>query len=77
MQDIASDRIAIDPRICHGKPVIRGIRVPVAIVTGSLAGGMTFEEVTREYGVSLDDIRAALCFATRLVEEEQHHMLPG
>lgn len=49
----------------------------MSIVTGSLAGGMTFEEVTREYGVSLDDIRAALRFATRLVEEEQHHLLPA
>ena len=60
MQDSASDRIAINPRISHGKPVIRGTRVPVSIVTGSLAGGMTFEEVTREYGVSLDDVRIAL-----------------
>jgi uncharacterized protein (DUF433 family) len=77
MQDTASERIAIDPRICHGKPVIRGTRVPVSIVTGSLAGGMTFEEVTREYGVSLEDIRAALLFATQLVEEEQHHLLPA
>lgn len=77
MQDSASERIAIDPRICHGKPVIRGTRVPVSIVTGSLAGGMTFEEVTREYGVSLEDIRAALLFATQLVEEEQHHLLPA
>lgn len=77
MQDMALERIASDPRVCHGKPVIRGTRVPVAVVTGSLAGGMTFEEVTREYGVSLDDIRAALRFATRLVEEEQHHLLPA
>ena len=77
MQDTSTDRIAVDSRICHGKPVIRGTRVPVSIVTGSLAGGMTFEEVTREYGVSLDDIRAALRFATRLVEEEQHHLLPA
>ena len=70
MQDSASDRIAIDPRVCHGKPVIRGTRVPVAIVTGSLAGGMTFEEVTGEYGVSLDDIRAALSFAST---QTTHH----
>ena len=41
----AHDRIVVDPAICHGKPVIRGTRVPVAIVVGSLAGGMSFEEV--------------------------------
>ena len=32
-----NDRINIDPAICHGKPVIRGTRVPVSIVLGSLA----------------------------------------
>ena len=58
-----NDRIVIDPKICHGKPVIRGTRLPVAIVVGSLAGGMTFDEVQREYGITSDDIRAALKFA--------------
>ena len=43
-----NDRIVIDPNICHGKPVIRGTRTPVAIVVGSLAGGMSFEDVQRE-----------------------------
>jgi uncharacterized protein (DUF433 family) len=42
------DRIVIDSKICHGKPVIRGTRTPVAIVVGSLAGGMSFEDVQRE-----------------------------
>ncbi len=71
------DRILIDPTICHGKPVIAGTRVPVAIVVGSLAGGMSFEEVQREYGLLQEDIRAALAFAGALVEEESFHPLPG
>jgi uncharacterized protein (DUF433 family) len=62
------DRIVIDPSICHGKPVLRGMRTPVAIVIGSLAGGMTAEEVQREYDVTSEDIRAALAFAARLNE---------
>jgi uncharacterized protein (DUF433 family) len=72
-----NDRVVIDPKICHGKPVIRGTRTPVAIVVGSLAGGMGFEEVAREYGLTLEDIRAALKFAGELVEQEQHHPLPA
>ncbi len=36
-----SDRIVIDPAIQHGKPVIRGTRVPVVRILGGLAGGMT------------------------------------
>lgn len=70
------DRIQIDPGICHGKPVIRGTRTPVSIIVGGLAGGMSFEEVQREYDLSIEDIRAALRFASDLVEQEQHHPLP-
>lgn len=71
-----NDRIMIDPKICHGKPVIRGTRTPVAIVVGSLAGGMSFEEVQREYDLTIEDVRAALKFASELIEQEQHHPLP-
>ncbi len=71
-----NDRITIDPMICHGKPVIRGTRTPVAIVVGSLAGGMTFDEIQREYDLTGEDIRAALAFAGKLVEQEQHYPLP-
>jgi uncharacterized protein (DUF433 family) len=71
-----SDRISIDPAVQHGKPVIRGTRVPVARILGSLAGGMSPEEIVDEYRVTLDDIAAALEFATELVDEEQFHPLP-
>lgn len=66
------DRIVVDPNVCHGKPVIRGTRTPVAIIVGSLAGGMSFEEVQREYDLTVEDIRAALRFASELVDQEQH-----
>lgn len=72
-----NERITIDPKICHGKPVIKGTRVPVSIVVGSLAGGMSFEDVTREYDISLEDIRAALSFAAEIMERERHFPLAG
>ncbi len=58
-----SPRIAIDPDICHGKPVIRGTRTPVSVVLGHLAGGDSFETIRREYDLTDDDIRAAIAFA--------------
>lgn len=72
-----NDRIVIDPKVCHGKPVIRGTRTPVALIVGSLAGGMGFDEVASEYSLTVDDIRAALKFAGELVEQEQYHPLPA
>jgi uncharacterized protein (DUF433 family) len=52
-----NERIIIDPGLQHGKTVIRGTRVPVTRILGGLAGGMTFDEICREYDVSTDDIR--------------------
>jgi uncharacterized protein (DUF433 family) len=72
-----SNRIVLDPTIVHGKPVIRGTRLPVTVVVGSLAGGMTFEEVQREYDLTADDIRAALKFVADLAEQESFHPLPA
>ena len=71
------NRIVIDPAICDGKPVIRGTRLPVTVVVGSLAGGMTFEDVQREYDVTADDIRAALRYVGELAEQESFHPLPS
>jgi len=70
------ERISIDAKIHHGQPVIAGTRVPVAVIVGSLAGGMSQEEVEQEYGITGEDIRAALAFAARLIRAEQHHPLP-
>jgi len=66
-------RIEINAKIHHGKPVIRGTRVPVARILGELSGGVSFEQIETDYGVSLDDIRAAVDFARELVEEQSFH----
>ena len=70
MREIAP-RITVDERVAFGKPVIRGTRVPVALVVGKLAGGMTVLEVAEEYELEPDDILAALSYAARLLDDEQ------
>lgn len=63
--------IIIDPEVRFGKPVIRGTRVTVETVIGHLAGGMTMEEVAEEYGLTQDDIKAALGYATQVLTLEE------
>lgn len=77
MTSKAHDRIVLDPAVCHGKPVIRGTRVPVTVVVGSLAGGMTFDEIEREYDLTAEDIRAALRFVGEIAQQESFHPLPA
>jgi uncharacterized protein (DUF433 family) len=71
-----NNRIAIDPKIQHGKPVIKGTRVPVSRIIGGLAAGMTKEEIIKEYEITEEDILAALKYAGELIEEEEFHPLP-
>jgi uncharacterized protein (DUF433 family) len=42
-------RITIDPTICHGKPVIRGLRYPVEMILELLSGGMSIDEILADY----------------------------
>lgn len=66
-------RIVSLPEICHGKPCLRGTRVLVDSVLGSLAAGFTWEEVLAQYpGLCGEDLDAALAFAA---ERRAHRKL--
>ncbi|OGS21120.1 MAG: hypothetical protein A2252_05665 [Elusimicrobia bacterium RIFOXYA2_FULL_39_19] len=69
------NRIQFNPKIMGGKPVIKGTRVPIQIIVGSLAGGMTEDEVSREYHITNKDIKAALAYAADTLTEEKVHAL--
>lgn len=63
--------ISVDPRVRSGKPVVTGTRVSVDLVLGKLAGGMTYEEVMREYDISRDAILAVLDYASKTLAKEE------
>jgi uncharacterized protein (DUF433 family) len=64
------ERIASDPRILKGKPVIRGTRLSVEFILNLLAHGSTAEEITGEYdGLSTEDIQACLLFASQSLSD--------
>lgn len=63
----ATDRITIDPAVCHGKPCIRGLRYPVENLLELLAGGMSVEQILADYeDLEREDVFAALSYAARL-----------
>ena len=70
------DRIVIDPKICHGKPVVRGTRTPVTVILGALAGGDTSETIMEDYHITIEDIRACIAFANEAVSQQSYHPLP-
>ena len=67
MSDVLLSRITMNPSICHGKPVVRGLRYPVDIVLEWLSSGMTNDEILADYpDLENDDIKAVLVYATKL-----------
>ncbi len=59
-----SERITIDPQICHGKPCIRGLRYPVENILELLSAGMEIEEILADYeDLEKADILAVLSIA--------------
>jgi len=63
--------IEVHPDVRFGKPVLKGTRVPVDLIVGKIAGGMTVEEVMTEYGLTRDQVLATLQYAAKLVAEEE------
>lgn len=62
--------VSVDAGVAHGKPVIRGTRIPIALVLGQLAAGVSYDELEREYGLNREQAQAALGYAAQLVASE-------
>jgi len=72
------DWIVIEPDLHHGDPCIKGTRIPVTMIIGSLADGMLPEEIQQAYPqLSLDAIRAALAYAADVLHRDILMPLPA
>ena len=65
------DRVSIDQDIHHGTPCIKGTRIPVAVIVGSLADGMSVAEIIEAYPqLKPEDVSAALAYAAEVMRQE-------
>lgn len=72
------ERIALDPGILAGKPVIRGTRLAVEFILDLLASGRTQEQILADYpGLTRDDILACLAYASHLTHEHRAYPIPA
>jgi len=64
-------RITVNPKVCSGKPCIRGLRFPVSRLLGLLASGETPVTILKSYAyLELADIQEALSYAAFLSDEQ-------
>ncbi len=74
------EQIQIDPKVCHGKPCIKGTRIMVSVILDNLADfsgrtrtvGLTLEEIVEDYPpLTLENVRAEIAYAAALAREEK------
>ena len=65
------DRISIDPRVCFGKPCIRGTRIWVSLILDFLSEDLTETELLAEYpGLTHEDVLAAIAYGAEAAREQ-------
>ena len=64
-------RIVIDPKICMGKPCIKGRRLTVDFILELLVAGWKYEEIQKEYEIDYEDILAVLNYAKNILKEQK------
>jgi len=71
-QTDALSRITVHPDVMVGKPTIRGLRITVEQIIKALANDVQIEQLLEDYPeLEKEDIRAALLYASKLVDEER------
>lgn len=70
-----SAHIIVDPAILAGKPVVKGTRIPVALVLDHLAQELDLQELFAAYPrLTPEDVKACLAYAHALVAGEDIYL---
>ena len=65
------ERIYVNQKVCHGKPCIKGTRIPVSIILDNMADGLTEKEIMENYPpLTKLDVKAAIAYASEIVREK-------
>ncbi len=66
------NRIALNPKVMGGKPVIKGTRLTVQYILKLLADGWSFDDIKKEYeGISTEDISACILYASEVLDNTE------
>ena len=66
------ERIELDPRVCNGKPVIKGTRIPVTVILDQIAEGESWQAILSGYPeLKREDIQAVIEYAKAFLEHAE------
>jgi len=68
----STNRIELNPRVCNGRPVVKGTRIPVSVILGQIAEGGSWDTVLSNYPeLKKEDIQAALLYARESIDHTE------
>ncbi|OGV64967.1 MAG: antitoxin [Lentisphaerae bacterium RIFOXYB12_FULL_65_16] len=69
VRDLEMNQIEVNPRVCNGKPVIAGTRIPVTVILDQFASGCSLADVQRKYPeLTRDQIASALRYCHAMID---------
>ena len=69
---ISKDRVELNPKVCNGKPVIKGTRIPVSVILEQIAQGESWDDLLKGFPeLKKEDIKAALLYASASIEHSE------
>ena len=69
---IPKDRIELNPRVCNGRPVIKGTRIPVSVILDQIAESESWDTLLAGYPeLEKEDIQAALIYARESLDHTE------
>jgi len=64
--------ISMNKEIVGGMPVVKGTRIPVALIISCLSEGMTIEEISEDFGLKENEVRESLNYVVDLLNRPFH-----
>ena len=69
-------RIELDPKVCNGKPVIKGTRIPVSVVLEQLAAQESWQTILDAYPeLKKEDIQEAILYARASLDHTEFRVV--
>jgi uncharacterized protein (DUF433 family) len=69
---IPIEQIEINPRVCNGKPVIKGTRIPISVILEQIVEGESWDNILENYPeLKREDIKAALLYAKETLDHTE------
>ena len=78
MPELLSQYISINPRVCNGKPVLKGTRIPLTVVLDQLAGGCSHQDPLRKYPELIEEqIQAVFRYCGAIIGDTEDELIPA